>query len=819
MELRAIFLTLILVIGFSVNDAYGCDGPTADFTVDNATPVVGQPVTFTNASSDESSWSWNFGSGANPATRTTEGPHSVFYTTTGTKTVALTVGNTYGNDTKTKTNFITVQPTPVPTAGNNGPVCAGQQLNLTASTIAGATYSWTGPNGFTSTSQNPVVSTSATTAMAGTYTVRVTLYGYQSSPATTTVVVNSVPAQPGTITGSTAPCFGSSQVYSVTNVAGVTYNWTFPSGWTQTAGGTTNSVTVTVGSGTGNIQVTPSNGCGSGTARTLAVTVSPNTWTGAVSGDWNNTGNWSCGVVPNAGTNVTIASGVTPPTISGTPTAICNNITINAGATLTISSGQALTVNGNLTNNGGLTIESSGISSSGSLIVNGSSTGNVTYNRTIPGDEGTYHYIASPVSPSTIASTKAFYPYNEEAGTWASTITAPYAGVISGTGYAVIGGGTISFNGPLVMTDLVKTVTSPYYTAVGDGSPADYEARWASGRPAYGAGGFNLLGNPYTSAMSATEFITANADKFDPGYQAIYLYNGSSYNYIGVPVEGWEVNDPAQLSQTTIQAGQGFFVLAEINNTTFTFSRSMQEHSTTSTMLKSAGTGSKWPGMSLNVKAGNNSNSTLIVFDTEMKTGLDEGYDVGMISSGAVVEIYTKLPEGSTGVNFARQALPEKLGEENVIPVGLNYRAGGSVTFSAIAEPLRNSKFWLEDRLTGTFTDLETESYTVSLPANTKGTGRFFVHVKSSRPERPVRENPFTLRLKIWTTQDREIHIQGTVSEQAVCEIYSLIGRKVYEEILTDSEYNIITVPSLKSGIYVVVVRDGKKVFTQMVNL
>lgn len=60
-------------------------------------------------------------------------------------------------------------------AGSNAPVCAGASLNLTASTVAGATYSWTGPNGFTSAQQNPALIYSA--AYAGTYTVQVTIPG------------------------------------------------------------------------------------------------------------------------------------------------------------------------------------------------------------------------------------------------------------------------------------------------------------------------------------------------------------------------------------------------------------------------------------------------------------------------------------------------------------------------------------------------------------------------------------------------------------------------------------------------------------------
>ena len=81
--------------------------PVADFT---ATPLEGGTTTnfaFTDASTGTiTSWSWDFGAGASPATASTQGPHNVTYSTTGSKTVSLTVTGPGGTDTMTKTNYI-----------------------------------------------------------------------------------------------------------------------------------------------------------------------------------------------------------------------------------------------------------------------------------------------------------------------------------------------------------------------------------------------------------------------------------------------------------------------------------------------------------------------------------------------------------------------------------------------------------------------------------------------------------------------------------------------------------------------------------------
>jgi hypothetical protein len=65
---------------------------------------------------------------------------------------------------------------PIPVASANpAPACEGETVTLTASGYPGATYSWTGPNGFSSSLQSPTFP--ATPAAAGTYSVAIQAYG------------------------------------------------------------------------------------------------------------------------------------------------------------------------------------------------------------------------------------------------------------------------------------------------------------------------------------------------------------------------------------------------------------------------------------------------------------------------------------------------------------------------------------------------------------------------------------------------------------------------------------------------------------------
>jgi hypothetical protein len=121
---------------------------------------------------------------------------------------------------------VTVNAVPAtPTAGSNGPIVAGNTLSLTASTVSGGTYNWTGPNGFASTDQNLSIA-NATTAATGSYGVTVTVNGCTSAAGSTTVLVT-VTAPP--------------QITAIsTQGSDILITW-------ATTGGTTNAVQATPG--------------------------------------------------------------------------------------------------------------------------------------------------------------------------------------------------------------------------------------------------------------------------------------------------------------------------------------------------------------------------------------------------------------------------------------------------------------------------------------------------------------------------------------------------------------------------------------------
>ncbi|PWK29074.1 uncharacterized protein DUF11 [Arcicella aurantiaca] len=350
--------------------------PTA--TIGSNSPICeGQTINLTSGGGGTYSWT-----GPNSFTSSIQNPTITSATTAAAGTYIVTV--TSSGCTATNSVVFTVNANPITTVSNDSPVCSGNTLNLITPTILGVTYSWAGPNNFTSSLQNPSIA-NVTTAAAGSYTITKTIVATGcSASANTTVMINSTPAPTApTATPSSRSTTGSVTL-SATGCSGGTLTWYNAS--TNVAVPSPNNQPNLTAQGTYNFyaKCTGTNTCVSDASTNVSVAVSLCTplatspgnvginWTGLVSTDWNNACNWNPAWVPDA-TNSAVVIGLqtNQPTISGTVPNV-KLIYVNSGATLTVASGGTLNASstagvitlqgGNLINDGTINVSGGGTS-------------------------------------------------------------------------------------------------------------------------------------------------------------------------------------------------------------------------------------------------------------------------------------------------------------------------------------------------------------------------------------------------------------------------------------------------------------------------
>jgi hypothetical protein len=277
-------------VTITVNGCTSAAGTTN--VVVNATPATptasnggpyceGATIALSTPTVSGATYSWT---GPNGFTSSAQNPTRTNATTAdaGTYSVTITVN---GCTSAAGTTNVVVNATPAtPTASNGGPYCEGATISLSTPTVSGATYSWTGPNGFTSSAQNPTRS-NATTADAGTYSVTITVNGCTSAAGTTNVVVNATPATPTASNGGPY-CEGATIALSTPTVSGATYSWTGPNGFTSSAQNPTRTNATTSDAGTYSVTITV-NGCTSAAGTTnVVVNATPATPTASNGGPY-----------------------------------------------------------------------------------------------------------------------------------------------------------------------------------------------------------------------------------------------------------------------------------------------------------------------------------------------------------------------------------------------------------------------------------------------------------------------------------------------------------------------------------------------------
>ena len=128
--------------------------PVASFVGGPTNGVAALNVTFTNLSSNASSYNWNFGDGK---TSTATNPSNT-YTNPGTYTVSLTAIGSGGSNTLTRNNYVVVSTPPPPVAdftANSTSGAAPFNVSFVNSSTGASSYSWDFGDGGSSTVANP----------------------------------------------------------------------------------------------------------------------------------------------------------------------------------------------------------------------------------------------------------------------------------------------------------------------------------------------------------------------------------------------------------------------------------------------------------------------------------------------------------------------------------------------------------------------------------------------------------------------------------------------------------------------------------------
>ena len=196
-----------------------------------------------------------------------------------TGTYTLRVTNNYNGCTAVSNAVVTAQITPpVVTAAGGTFTCNNPNITLQVSTNAPSpSYSWTGPENFISSAQNPSVN------IPGVYTVVVTngITGCTASASATVNAGNDTPDVAAT--GGDITCNQSSVTLNgLSSVPGVTYQWNGPNGYSSS---TQNPVVTAVGNY--QLVVRAPNGCTNTAVAIVALNTTPPGTTLAASGSLN----------------------------------------------------------------------------------------------------------------------------------------------------------------------------------------------------------------------------------------------------------------------------------------------------------------------------------------------------------------------------------------------------------------------------------------------------------------------------------------------------------------------------------------------------
>lgn len=688
--------------------------------------------------------------------------------------------------------------------------------NINFGATGGVLEWYTAPSGGTSISSanpfNPVGvagSGLANTNTAGTTTYYAACSTNPNCRTAATFVIR--PRPTGVISGTGTICNASTTI-SITLTGTQPWNVTYTNGSTPTTvtGITSSPYTFNVspsGSTTYTLTALSDAYCTSiATDLTGSATVSGKRWLGTTNANWTVTSNWSGGTLPNGSDCVVIPVTANNPIISGSGTVgLAGTLSILNGASLTVQANNTMSVTNQVS------VGATGnfyINDNASLVqINNpgtANTGNITMTRNADLKIFDYVYWSSPVSSFASSAISPATP-TSFIWKWNPTINGNDYGIwVNGSENMVVGKGYIvrapnsypntavannfvtNFigvpnNGNLSAQILRGTRTSSYPSPGGTATAED--DNW------------NLVGNPYPSAIDANTFLSSNlsidgtirmwthglsvSTVFVNPFYGNYTYNYSINDYVTYNSMG--STPPGFLGK--IAAGQAFFV--QMNHGTSTpstvvFNNGMRNASYSNSQFYK---GSSSPIVNtdpdkhriwLTLENSDNQTSTSLVgYATGATLEKDREFDSTHKPDLAGIGIYSLIDDKPMII----QGRPTPFDQNDEIPIGVTMPAAGAYSIGILlADGLfeqENQPIYLEDKLLGIDHNLRQNPYNFTSESGDFADRFLLKYVSDALGNPEFNDNQITVA----SNTVIQIHSTNELLDSII--VYDILGRKL----------------------------------------
>ena len=511
------------------------------------------------------------------------------------------------------------------------------------------------------------------------------------------------------------------------------------------------------------------------------------------------------------------------------------NLTINTGSTLSINSNNTITIQSNLSVNGVLNVLHEG-----SLLMldnNGLTTNNGEINihkTTTIIKAYDYTYWSTPVKTAVLETVfntspqNSFYIFNtqnysdlnddsldDDENAWQRV-----SGQMTvGRGYTAMAPNTNPFlnTQSVIFTGEVNNgiVNVPVYVSADTNSSVD---------------DFNLIGNPYPSAIDANLFLNhpSNVNAIEG---TIYfwthnssvdqnIYSSDDYAVFTVGTGGIMAVSQGEIPTGKIASGQGFFVNA-IQDETLTFSNEMRIDNGNTNFFKES-----------NSKEENQKNDSKIWLNLYNDSGAFSQILIGFMQ-GATEAIEQKFDglrfDGNSFISFYSIAENKNLAiqgveawqDDTVIPLGFSSKIKEKITLKIsidhIEGKLTDKEVYLQDNLLNNIHNLQLEDYVFETEIEGKFNDRF-----------SLRFNQKILNTENTISQTDELLIKNATEFISVTtrenskirsvKIHDILGRIVMNQLVEDNDLKISKNIFHQKGVYILHVQlDNSRVLIKKI--